>query len=143
MQNVIRTVLVHQRKSSQERGFRFWDAAQVQSPIWFLLETKIEGEEEIQRWIATSIQHAVQLQKNLGLCIWARIFVYLYSPNGIRDTPLFEEVIEAHQYGSTDAYIYQLGNAMTFTTGSDTQMSYPLSHTQLRIVYARKAASCY
>lgn len=140
----IRTVLKYERTSpdaNKERGARYWAAAEILSPTWFVVESCIEvsSKNEVQRWVTTSIQEAVQIQQRQGRCHWSHIFVCIRAPRSIQNGTIFEELKEAYQAGSSDSFVLKLQNGMSFMTGEDghSEDEWP-SPKELRLLYAHQ-----
>lgn len=143
MQSQIRTVLKHEHTSSspdKERGSRYWTAAEVMSPTWFVIETCIKeaGGNEIKRWVTTSIGEAAQVQRNQEPFIWSQIYVCLRAPLSVRGATVFEVVKEAYQLGGVDSYLYRLENGMSFSSGDGQAQGIQLETSETRLVYSQR-----
>ena len=143
MQSHIRTVLKHEHTPNtqdKERGSRYWAAVEVLSQTWFVVETCIKeaGENEIKRWITTSIREAVQIQRTLEPFIWSQIYVCLRAPQSIRLATLFEVVNEAYQLGAVESYLYRLENGMSFTSSEGQGKGICLEPSEIKLVYSQR-----
>lgn len=139
MPNQIRTLLRDEYPAqgiSKERGSRYWTAAEVSAPIWFVVESCIEVSEkfEIQRWVTTSIQHAASIQRGFEPSVWSQIFVCMRAPLSVRNATVFEVVNEAYKCGA--GFVYRLANGMSFMTGNEGILLTGSEPTELELVYA-------
>lgn len=141
----IRTVLKHECPPppvNKGRGSRYWSAAEILSSTWYVVESCVEAEtkNQVNRWMTTSIKEAIQIQRTQGLCYWSHIFVCLRAPLSIKNATIFEVVNEAHQVGSTNSYVLQLTNGMSFITGDDDESvnEWP-DPKMLRMVYPQQS----
>ena len=96
MKNLIRTVLEHE-SDAKERGSRYWAAAEVPSPIWFVVECCVEvsGRGEVQRWVTTSVHHAASIERGFMPKLWSHIIVCMRAPLSLRNASVFEVLKEA------------------------------------------------
>ncbi|MDR3453168.1 MAG: hypothetical protein P4L96_10245 [Rhodoferax sp.] len=143
MPHQIRTTLRHEDTSEalyKERGSRYWTAAELLAPTWFVVETCIEisGVNEIRRWVTTSIREATQIQLGQAPFIWSQIFVCIRAPLSVRSATVFEVVDEAYQLLASGAYVYQLANGMSFKTGGEQLPVDNAAPEELTLVYARR-----
>lgn len=142
MQYQIRTVLSHENKlsgSSKERGSRFWSAAEVSSPVWFIVECCVEiaGRSEIKRWVTTSVHHAASIERSISPRLWSQIIVCVRTPMSSRGGSVFEVLKEAYQRSDGPGYVYQLGNGMSFQTSQDGSPLNCSEPSELVLVYSR------
>lgn len=124
MRNQIRTLLRDEcitQGSSRKRGSRYWTAAEVSSPTWFVVESCIEvsGRHEIQRWVTTSVHHAASIQRGLEPSVWSQIFVCIRAPLSVRNASIIEILKEAYQCTRGRGFVYRLANGMSFMTGDE------------------------
>ena len=142
MPHQIRTILRQEDTSpspDKERGSRYWWAAEVLSPTWFVVESCIEvnGTNEIQRWVTTSIHHAAGILRGFEPSNWSQIFVCMRAPLSVRNATVFEVVQEAYQSDPGATYVYRLANGMSFIDGEQREHGAYTEPTQLKLVYAQ------
>lgn len=143
MSHQIRTLVRHEDTTEgayKERGSRYWTAAELLAPTWFVVETCIEisGVNEIRRWVTTSIGEAARIQRGQDPFVWSQIFVCLRAPRSVRSATIFEVVNEAYQSLASDAYIYQLANGMAFKTEIGQVPGNDLAPEELTLVYTHR-----
>lgn len=133
---MIRTALGHER-TSNERGSRFWSAAELLTPTWFVIEAcvNVSGRNEVRQWLTPSIILAVQVQQSSQPCTWTRIFACIRAPLSIQRATIFEVVREAYQAGSRDSYVLLLDNGLSFCTGTEAQGDITNQPEELKLIY--------
>ena len=123
------------------RGARHWSAAEVLSSTWFFVESCIEGEGSIQRWVTTSISEATKIKKALEPSTWARIFICMRAPRSIREATLFEEIDKAYSVGASGLQIFELTNGLSYVHGAETTRDTSTEAKEMRLIYNRKGIS--
>ena len=142
MKNNLRTYLQHANAGRERaRGTRVWSAVEILTSTWFFVEVCYEPESGIQRWVATSINEAVNFQKALKPSGWARIFVCLRAPLCIREATLFEEIDEAYQLDTNDSFLFQLATGLSYVVGAETVREVLIRPRELQLIYNRKKCS--
>lgn len=134
--NMIRTALGHER-TSNERGSRFWSAAELMTPTWFVIEAcvNVSGRNEVRQWLTPSIELAVQIQRSSQPYTWTRIFACIRAPLSIQRATLFEVVLEAYKAGSRDSYFLILDNGLSFCTGTEARGDITSQPEALKLIY--------
>ena len=143
MRQSLRTLVRHENLSDKrdtERGSRYWSAAEILTPTWFVLETCIEvgGVNKIKSWVTTSISDAANLQDSQRPFIWSQIFVCLRAPHSVRSATVFEVVKEAYQLGPIGSYLYRLDNGISFSTDEAPAQDIQSNPVKLRLVYSQQ-----
>ena len=142
MRQSLRTLIRHEKLSNKrdtERGSRYWSAAEILTPTWFVLETCIEvgGVNKIKNWVTTSISDAANLQDSQRPFIWSQIYVCLRAPQSVRLATVFEVVNEAYHLGAVESYLYRLDNGMSFTSSEGQGKGICLEPSEIRLVYSK------
>jgi hypothetical protein len=142
MSNQIRTLIQDERTlgpNLKVRGARHWSAAEVLSSTWFFVESCVEGEGSIQRWVTTSILEATKIKRALEPSTWARIFICIRAPKSIREATLFEEIDKAYLVGASGMQIFELANGLSYVLGAEsTRDTRSTEAKEMRLLYNRK-----
>ena len=142
MSNQIRTLVQDERTlgpNQKVRGARHWSAAEVLSSTWFFVESCIEGEGSIERWVTTSILEATKIKRALEPSTWARIFICMRAPRSIREATMFEEIDKAYLVGSSGIQVFELTNGLSYVLGSENPRDSSTEVKEMSLLYSRKA----
>jgi hypothetical protein len=141
MSNQIRTLVQDERTlgpNQKVRGARHWSAAEVLSSTWFFVESCIEGEGSIQRWVTTSMSEATKIKRALEPSTWARIFICMRAPKSIREATLFEEIDKAYSVGASGLQIFELTNGLSYVVGTGSTRETSTETKEMQLLYTRK-----
>ena len=141
MSNQIRTLVQDERTlgpNQKVRGARHWSAAEVLTSTWFFVESCIEGERSIQRWVTTSILEATKIRRALEPSTWARIFICMRAPRSIREATMFEEIDKAYLASASGIQIFELTNGLSYVLGAENSPDISTEAKEMRLIYNRK-----
>jgi hypothetical protein len=146
MTTQIRTFIEDENTSSsfdKDRGARNWSAAQIMSPLSFVVDICVEVgcKLETKRWITTSILEVVLIQKIYKPFVWAQVFLSARTPHDASGGFLFEEVSEAYQTGRVNSYIYRLTNGKAFMPDNPHTAEDEGLPSHIKLVYSKQEIS--
>lgn len=123
---LLRTREIHGRKvPAQERGVRYWTAAEIPGDIWFMVEAAgFDGADRpsVRRFVTTDIVEALELLRKHQV-EWAHLHAYVRIPS-VYSGSLFLRLQEVHRVeGADDALVlrFQSGVMVTVRCGRVTQ----------------------
>jgi hypothetical protein len=137
---MIRTMLEDENTRISERGARFWKAAEILESTWFLVEVGDIGAQvaTTERWLTTSIQEAVNLNRELSNRSWTRIYICLNAPLSLSNGTLFEEVTSVQLVVEEGLCLFDLANGMSFALPTRKAEDGKIAPKTLKSLYSQK-----